>query len=123
MKCSQGRLAGLGRGRWQDPSSGTLGTQLSSGHGPEQKLPVVANSLVGQNAHYYSPICLPLGLDCLVILLVYLCNIPDRMEMLIAYFFTWEAAIMELRPTLPKALQSLHKWPQKARKYLSGLGT
>lgn len=71
MKWSQGRLA----------RPGQVGGSTFLWH-----FGAHSNGLVGPNAHYCSPICPPLGPDCLVIL-VYFCNSPDRREMLIVFFF------------------------------------
>jgi len=63
---------------------------------------VVGNGLTGQNGRYYTATCLPLGSDCLVILLAYLCNIPDRTEMFIAYFFTQRSCHQGAEAHTPK---------------------
>lgn len=70
------------KGGWQaeHPSSALWGAQLGSRYSPEKKLPGVASGLDGQNTQL-QPSCAPLGLDCLGILCVYLCNTPDRTEM------------------------------------------
>lgn len=82
MHCSKGECQA------KHPSSALWGAQLGSRSSPEQKLPGIANGLVGQNAEL-QPSCPPLGLDCLGILCVFFCNIPDRTEIWKTWCFYW----------------------------------
>lgn len=74
MHCSKGK----GQAEYTSPA--LWGVQPGSRHSSEQKLPGVANGLVGQNTQL-QPNCPLLGLDCFGILCVYLCNVPKRIEM------------------------------------------